>query len=150
MPATVAYSGPGFKLQLGSAAGDSGVFTTVAAVKDISGPNITFDINDITNQDSPDGYEEIIPSLAHGGEVDFDCIYDPDNATQDEDSGLIWLANNKTKRGYRVLLQTPSQAYWSFDAYCVGVQYKGPVTNVETLTIKLRITGKPTVKRTGS
>lgn len=148
--ATVAYSGPGFKLQLGSTTGDAGSFTTVAGVKDISGPSINFDVIDITNQDSADGFEEIMPSLAHGGEVDFDCIYDPYNVTQGQAAGLIYLANNKIKRGYRVLLADLHNSYWSFDAYVVSVQYKGPVANVETLTIKLRITGKPTVKRIGS
>lgn len=150
MATTTAYSGPGFKLQLGTTTGDGGSFTTVAGVKDISGPSITFDIIDITNQDSSDGFEEIMPSLAHGGEVDFDVIYDPANVTQGQVSGLIYLANNKIKRGWRVLLADVHNSYWSFDAYVVSVQWKGPIANVETLTIKLRITGKPTVKRTGS
>lgn len=148
--ATTAYSGPGFKLQLGTTTGDTGSFTTIAGVKDISGPSIMFDVIDITNQDSADGFEEIMPSLAHGGEVDFDLIYDPANVTQGQVAGLIYLANNKIKRGYRVLLADVHNSYWKFDAYVVNVQYKGPVANVETLTVKLRITGKPEVDRIGS
>lgn len=140
---TNAISGPGFLLQLGAQAGNSGNFATIAEVKDISGPSITFDVHDATNQDSPGGFEEIIPGLAHGGEVDFDINFVPTSGSHDDTTGLIFLANGKIKRGYRLLLQDLGNHYWAFDAYVINFMNKAPVNGILTATTKLRITGKP-------
>lgn len=139
---TVAISGPGFLLQLGSAAGDAGTFATVAEVKDISGPAVSLDVIDVTNQDSPGGFEEIIPSIRRAGDVDFDVNYDPTNATHDDTAGMMFLAKNKTKRGYRLQLQDTDDEYIKFDAYVVNFMIKAPVAGVLTATVKLRVTGQ--------
>lgn len=141
-----AISGPGFLLQLGSTAGDTGAFTTVAEVKDINGPAVSLDVIDVTNQDSAGGYEEIIPSIRRAGEVDFDVNFDPTSGTHDAVTGLVYLANNKTKRGWRLQMQDTGSHYWSFDAYVVGLQMKAPVAGVLSASVKLRITGQPTIK----
>lgn len=143
---TNAIGGPGFLLQLGDSEGDAGTFTTVAEVKDITGPQVSLDVIDVTNQDSPGGYEEIIPSIRRAGEVDFDVNFDPTSGTHDEITGLVYLANNKVKRGWRLQMQDSSNHYWSFDAYVVGLQMKAPVAGVLAATTKLRITGQPTIK----
>lgn len=140
-----AISGPGFLLQLGSTAGDGGSFTTIAEVKDISGPGVTLDVIDVTNQDSPGGYEEIIPSIRRAGEVDFDVNFDPGSGTHDATTGLLYLANNKVKRGWRLQLQDIAGSYWSFDAYVVSFMTKAPVAGVLAGTTKLRVTGQPTI-----
>lgn len=141
-----AISGPGFLLQLSTTAGDAGSFTTVAEVKDITGPAVSLDVIDVTNQSSPGGYEEIIPSIRRAGEVDFDVNFDPQSGTHDGATGLVYLANNKLKRGWRLQLQDPGNHYWAFDGYVVGFQTKAPVAGVLTGTTKLRITGQPLLK----
>lgn len=142
---SVAISGPGFLLQMGSTAGNAGVFTTVAEVKDITGPAVSVDVIDVTNQDSPGGYEEIIPSIRRAGDVDFDVNFNPTSGTHDGATGLLFLANNKTKRGWRLQLQDTGNHYWSFDGYVVGFQTKAPVAGVLTGTTKIRITGQPVI-----
>lgn len=141
-----AISGPGFLLQVSATAGDAGPFTTVAEVKDITGPAVSLDVIDVTNQSSPGGYEEIIPSIRRAGEVDFDVNFDPQSGTHDGTTGLLYLANNKVKVGWRLQLQDPGNHYWAFDAYVVGFQTKAPVAGVLTGTTKLRITGQPTIE----
>lgn len=138
-----AISGPGFLLQVNYRAGNSGTFTTVAEVKDITGPSVSLDVVDVTNQDSPGGYEEIIPTIRRAGEVDFDVNFNPANATHDGATGLLYLANNKIKRGWRLLLLDEDDSYWAFDAYVVAFQTKAPVAGVLTGTTKLRVTGMP-------
>lgn len=145
-----AISGPGFLLQLSTTTGDAGSFTTIGEVKDITGPAQTLDVLDVTNQDSPGGFEEIIPSIRRAGEVDFDVNFNPENATHDDASGLVYLMRNKIKRGYRLQLQDLGNHYWAFDAYVVGFQTKTPVAGVLTGTTKLRVTGQPLLKGGGS
>lgn len=137
-----AVSGPGFLLQLGTAAGNAGTFTTIAEVKDISGPNVTLDVIDVTNQSSPNGFEEIIPSIRRGGETDFDVNFIPGHATQGSSAGLWYLARNKIKRGYRLLLETPGAHYLYWDAYVISIMPKAPVVGALTASIKLRATGE--------
>lgn len=140
-----AISGPGFLLQLGSTAGQGGSFVTIAEVKDITGPGVSLDVIDVTNQDSAGGYEEVIPSIRRAGEVDFDVNFNPANGTHDGTTGLLYLANNKVKRGWRLQLQDTGSHYWAFDAYVVSFQTKAPVAGVLAGTTKLRVTGQPVI-----
>lgn len=141
-----AIAGPGFLLQVSTTAGDAGAFTTVAEVKDITGPSVSLDVIDVTNQSSPGKYEEIIPSIRRAGDVDFDVNFDPQSGTHDGATGLVYLANNALKRGWRLQLQDPGNHYWAFDGYVVGFQNKAPVAGVLAGTTKIRITGQPLLK----
>lgn len=138
---TVAIAGPGFLLQVNTTSGDVGTFATLAEVKDITGPAISLDVIDVTNQDSPERFEEIIPTLRRAGDVDFDVNFNPTNETHDGATGLIFLAKNIVKRGWRLQLQDEDDSYVYFDAYVTGFQFKAPVAGVLTATTKLRVTG---------
>lgn len=140
---TNAIAGPGFLLQVGASAGQAGAFTTLAEVKDIDGPQIQFDVHDATNQDSPNRFEEIIPGLGRGGDVDFDVNFDPTSGTHDGATGLIYLANNKLLRGWRLLLLDAGDHYWGFDAYVINFRNRAPVNGILTGTTKLRINQRP-------
>ena len=72
--------------------GDSGspeMFTTIAEVGSITGPTLTRDIIDVTNQDSAGAYREFIGGLIDPGELSFDINYIPTDATQDATTGII-------------------------------------------------------------
>jgi predicted secreted protein len=140
-----AVAGPGFLLQVGTQANNNGAFTTVAEVKDIVGPAVSVDVIDVTNQDSPGGYEEIIPTIRRPGEVDFDVHFNPASGTHDGITGLLYLANNKVKRGWRILLNDPGNHYWHFLGFVTGFQTKAPVAGVLTATTKIKITGQPVI-----
>ena len=53
---------------------------TIANVKGISGPALTRDLADVTNLNSPDGFEESLPTILRTGDVTFSLAFDPDNA----------------------------------------------------------------------
>jgi hypothetical protein len=142
---TQAIGGPGFLLAVSTTAGDAGTFTTVAEVKDITGPAVSLDVIDVTNQDSPGGFEEIIPTIRRAGEVDFDVNFNPSNATHDGATGLLYLAKNKLKRGWRLHFNDDAGNYVGFDGYVVGFQWKAPVAGVLAATTKIRVTGQPTI-----
>lgn len=139
---SLAVSGPGFLLQLGAQVGNSGNFTTIAEVKDISGPGVTLDVIDVTNQSSPGGFEEIIPSIRRGGEVDFDVNFIPSGGTHNDTTGLWFVARTKAKRGYRLALQDTADTYMYWDGYCISIMPKAPVVGALTATVKLRVTGE--------
>lgn len=140
-----AVSGPGFLLQLGTAAGNGGSFTTIAEVKDINGPGVSLEVIDVTNQSSPGGFEEIIPSIRRGGETTFDVNFVPSDGTQNGTTGLWYLARNKIKRGYRLLLEDSVSSYLYWDAYVTMITPKAPVVGALTASITLRATGEVTM-----
>lgn len=52
----------------------------IANVKGISGPALTRDLADVTNLLSPNGFEEVLPTILRTGDVSFTLSFDPDNA----------------------------------------------------------------------
>jgi len=59
------------------------VFTAIAEVLDINGPNRSRDFEDVSHMQSPDGYDEWLPKLKSGGELAFDLHFLPFHASQD-------------------------------------------------------------------
>jgi len=131
----------GTLLQLGDGAGPE-VFTTIAEVKDIDGPDISMDTEDITPHDAVGGWEEFIPTILRSGEVTFDLNFVPSNAQHgDTSGGLINLLKNRTKRNYKLVLPTSPTYTWAFAAYVVGFSNSMPVGGVLGASVTLKVTG---------
>jgi predicted secreted protein len=57
------------------------VYTNIAEVTSIGGPNLARDTVDTTNMDSTDGWKTYLASLKDGGDITVDVNYIPDNTT---------------------------------------------------------------------
>lgn len=136
-----ALAGPGFLLSMGDGATPEN-FTTIAEVKDTSFSGMTTDVADVTTQSSPDQYEEIKPTVHRPGEFDFDCHFLPSDGTQDAVTGLIARKNSRAKTNFKAGNGSDPKV-WSFAAYVISLAPKYPTVGVATMTVKLRITGKP-------
>jgi hypothetical protein len=139
-------SGPGFLLQVGDGATPTEAFTTVAEVKDIRGPEIKVDVIDVTNQSSPNGYEEVIPSLRRSGNLTFDCNFNPTDATLDQATGLLAHLNARSLVNFRLLLNDDDDTMWSFAGYVVGFDQTAPVTGVLNASITIKVSGPPVLE----
>jgi len=118
------------------------VFTTIAEVKDIDGPDISMDTEDITPHDAVGGWEEFIPTILRSGEITFDLNFVPDNAQHgDVSGGLINLLKNRTKRNFQLVLPTSPAYTWEFAAYVVGFSNSMPVGGVLGASVTLKVTG---------
>lgn len=126
-----AIAGPGFLLKANG--------TTVAEVKDINGPEMTVDVVDVTNQDSPDNFEEIIPTLKHGGTSSFDLNFVPSDVTQTD---LLGFLNARSLQSFTI---TVGAATVSFDGYVVKWGMKFPVANVAGAMVEIRVSGPVTI-----
>lgn len=139
--ATSAISSHGTLLKIGDGGG-SEVFTTIAEVKDISGPALSWETEDVTNHDSSK-WREFVPTIKEGGEVSFDLNY-YSAATQDS-VRTDMLAG--TKRNFQVVFPLPASGTetHAFAAYITGIEYDAPVEGVLGQSITLTITGAVTV-----
>jgi len=138
-------SGPGFLLQVGDGGGPE-VFTTVAEVKDIRGPEIKLDVIDVTNQSSAGGYEEVIPSIRRSGNVTFDCNFNPTDPTLDQTTGLLKDLNDRTLRNFRLLLNDADDQMWAFSGYVVGFDQTAPVAGVLNAAVTIKVSGPPVLQ----
>lgn len=71
------YTGTGVALAIEIAS----VYTVVAQVRDIAGPNQSSDVIETTSRDNANLYKTYLAGLRDGGEVTFDLVYDPDIVT---------------------------------------------------------------------
>ncbi len=131
-----AHPGPGFLLQVDV----SGTYTTIAEVKDITGPSTTVDVADVTNQSSPNNFEEIVATLKRGGTVGFDVNFLPEDATQDSTTGLLAYLNDRSVQAWQILIPGTSLSV-QFSGYVVKWDPKFPVANVATAAIDIRVSG---------
>ncbi len=141
--ASVGVAGPGWLLQHGTSG--SGPWTTLTEVKDIKGPAQSLETDEITNQSSPNFYKEFIATVLDGGDVTFQCVLVPGDATQDSVSGLLsWMQGRGLQYWQLVPPGTYSSHVSSFQAYVTKWDTGEPVAKHATLDVTLRITGPVT------
>jgi len=120
--------------------------TTVAQVRNISGPGLSLDTEDVTTHDSPSGWEEVVATILRSGEVTLELVYDPNAATHKNASGGI-LADlvARTSQTYSIVFPSSPAVTWSFTAYCVGFEPGAPHDGALTASARYKITGAPTL-----
>ena len=134
----------GTLLQLGDG-GATEVFTTVAEVLDISGPNIAVDTEDITNHSSTGAWEEVVASVIRSGEVTFDVNWDPAAATHDESSGLWAELVGRAASNWQLVLTDTDSHTLAFSAFTVGFVPSNPVSGARRGSVTLKPTGQITI-----
>ncbi|HET8684976.1 MAG TPA: phage tail tube protein [Micromonosporaceae bacterium] len=122
--------------------GDGGapeVFTPIAQVTKISGPEFEREILDVTDHDSVEAWEEAKGGIKRSGEVSLDINFDPS-----VHNTLLADLNDADARNYQLVFPDTPPSTWSFKAVMKGVKVEAPHDNKLTGTITFKISGKPT------
>ncbi len=138
--ATAATSSFGTFIKVGDGA-TSETFTTIAEVKDISGPSASLDTEEVTNHSSPSGWDEHVATILRGGDVTFDLNYLPTAATQNASTGLTADKNARTLRNFELVFTDSSTTTYSFAAFVKGVSPSAPVSGSLSASVTLGISG---------
>jgi predicted secreted protein len=136
--ATIAVAATGTLLKIGDGGGTE-VFTTIAEVKDISGPEYAVGITDVTAHDTGP-YHQKISSLIDAGQVTFDINFN-NHATQGFTTGLYNDMANRTRRNFQIVLTTTVAKTGSFAALVTGYKFNMPVDGALTASLTLEIVG---------
>lgn len=144
MAASTATSGFGTLLKLGDGAG-SETFTTIAEVKDITGPGLSAEVADITHHTSPGAWREKLATLLDAGELTFDVNFLPVDATQGNATGLISLMKNRTKRNYQLVFTNSGATTWTLPAYVTGFEPSASLDEGLSASVTLTLAGQPTL-----
>lgn len=137
--ATSAIMGIGTLLQIGDGGGPE-VFTTMAEVLSISGPNETRETLDVTNMDSPNNTREKILALKDSGSVTFDMNFLGTNAQQNQ---LKTDMDAGTLRNFKIVMPGTVRTF-AFAALVTELSKDFPVDSQITASVTLEISGPVT------
>jgi predicted secreted protein len=119
----------------------SAVYTAVAQVRDINGPNMAADPIEVSDRDS--AWKQFLAGMRDGGEVTFDLVYDPDLASQSASvaGGLLTLFIAGTSNNFRVTFADATPATATFAGFVQSVQPKAPYNDAQTADVTIKVSG---------
>lgn len=119
--------------------GSPAVFTPIANIIDISSPELSRVVHDMTAHDSPSGWREKKGGLKDGGEFTVNINYDPG----DHDL-IINDLDDEDPRDYR-LVWPDGIGSWEFRAILSGFVASAPHDDKLTAEITFAVDSKPTI-----
>jgi len=141
---TDAIAAFGTYLKVGDGASPE-VFTTIAEVLDIDGPELEQDTEEVTSHSSSGGWEEFIGTILRTGEVSFEVNYVPTGATHDASTGLLADMVAKTLRNFQLIWPDSGSTTWSFSALVTGFTPAAEVDGALRGEFTLKLSGQPTL-----
>jgi len=138
----------GTQFKRGDGATPTEVFTTIANVTSISGPERSRETIDVTAHDSPDGWMEFIGGLKNGGEIQLEVNYDPAEDSHDLDDDF----NDSQPRNYQLVILPgdPDEHTWSLPGILTNLSDEFPYDDKMSRKVTVKVSGKPTLSATGS
>ena len=126
-------------------------WVTVGATRDINGPNISRNSEDVGDRSMTTYYMEAVPGMMPGPELSFDVTFDPigDNSHA-QASGTGLLANFETSSCTLAAWQLQldgcgGTATWTFDGFLTDISPSAPLEGAWTASVSVKISGKPTL-----
>lgn len=129
----------GTELRRGDGA-DPEVFTAIANVTNIAGPEISRETLDVTAHNTTDAWMEFRGSLKDGGEVSIDVNYDPA-----EHDVLVADFEDDLPRNYKIAFPVTPAVVWSFAAILTGFSSEAPHDDKLSASLTFKVSGKPTI-----
>jgi hypothetical protein len=138
---TNAYQGRGSSLAVETLFGSPATFETIAQLQKFAFGGLKVAIDKVTNLDSPDAFEEVIATTIDPGDVSFDGILDPANASIGEINTLLQA---RTKSSFKITLSDGST--FTFSGYFTefapaNVDYSKAITFSGKITITGAVVG---------
>lgn len=121
-------------------------WTTIAEVRDLSGPNFSRGTIETTNHDSPGAWKEYILGTKENGEVSFGVNFVPTNDTHDPYYGLVKDFQHNVLRTYQLIFPDATTTTWGFTGYLTAFGTTAPVEGVLAANISIKLSGAPTLE----
>ncbi len=138
------YASFGTLLQIGDGATPEN-FTTVAQVRDITGPGFAVGTKDVTADTSAGAWREKVATLKDGGQVRCTITWDPPAATHDATTGILADMWARTLRNWHLVFPDAGAAYFAFAAFIVAFEPASPVDGSLDASVTLELSGAVTL-----
>ncbi len=131
------YSAYGTELYKGTSSG-----VLYAQVANISGPELSADVIDVTNHASTNAWEESVVGVLRSGEIGMDIIYDPATATHKNASGgLLFDFLARVSITLTLVFSDTATTEWTFSAFVTGFGPDMPVDGELGAAVTFKPTG---------
>ena len=135
----------GALFQVGDGGGTE-VFTTVAEVKNIDGPNMSMDILDVTAHQTSGYWRQKIAGHHNPGQITLDLNFVPAGAThKNAAGGLLYLFNNRTRNNFKLVFPDVGATTWSFAGFVTGFKPGANTAEALTASVTIELTDAPTL-----
>ena len=101
------------------------------------------DSSEVTHYNSTLQYREFIAGLRDGGEVAFEANWLPNNATQDETTGVMKSFNDNTNHNWKIVLPD-SIGTFAFAGHITAFEPDTPLDNKAALAGTIKVSGPVT------
>jgi predicted secreted protein len=129
-------------LQLGDGA-TSESFTAIAELLEVAPPQMSKESYEVTNHSSTNKFRERIPGLKDGGTLTFKANWLPNNATHDENTGILECFKDDVNHNWKLVLPD-SLGTFSFSGHVTAYNPDTPLAGQGTLSCSIAISGEPT------
>lgn len=118
------------------------VFTEIAEVTNISGPNWALDALDMTSHSSS-GDREFVGGLIDGGEITLECNFIPTDTTQGFDGGVLEDLTTRTQHNYQLQFSDSiaDPTIYEFVAFPTAFEPSGVVDGKLSASVTFKVTG---------
>lgn len=134
-----AVSSFGTLLKVGDGVTPTEGFTTIGSVKDISGPSIAMETEDVTTHSSTAA--EFVATVIDYGEVSFDINFDYGDT---QHAGLLTDLEAGTLRNFQIVLTDAGATTIDFAAIITKYELTAPVKGVLGASLTLKVSGAAT------
>lgn len=123
------------------------VWTAVAQIKDLSGPEAEADQIEVSHRDSRS--RRYVAGMIDGGEVTFDIVFDPDHASHNPSTtgSMYNLLETGDVNSFRITFPgvagatSDAETTATFDAFVSAFTIDSPMEDAISASITLKITG---------
>lgn len=138
---SIAKIANGTLLQIGNGVGGASVaYTTVPEMMKLSGPDIKFDLLDVSSHDSPGYFREFIPGLADGQSIQGETNWKPSNTVH---KGIRVDLYARTNRDFQLIFPDVSDNTVKCQTYIQSFAPSADIGAVLRAALNLKITGQP-------
>lgn len=116
------------------------IFTTIAEVKSISGPNMSSTVIDVTNMDSSDNTREYISSWIDPGELSFACNFLPGNTGQ---QGLVEDMQDRVRRNFTLTWSDTASTVCTLSGLVTAFGITNQLDAALEANVTIKLTGFP-------
>lgn len=116
------------------------IFTDIAEVKSIGGPNMSSTFIDVTNFSSANNTREFINSWIDPGELSLTCNFLPANATQ---QALLTAMKNRVVRNFKLQWSDAASTVCTMAGLVTGYQINNQLDQALEVSINIKLTGFP-------
>jgi len=120
-------------------------YTEIARAGNFSGPALSVDVVDVTAHDSVGAFEEVIPTILRTGELRMEINYEPDHATHDATTGILYRYLQSMLGPYQLRWPDAGHTEYSFDAYVTSFDPSEPHAGKVSAPVAFKISGVPTL-----